>query len=183
MIAKMSQQLEDKRTHHVHCQYGANEYFAYYKKHGGTLDRHQFGCILKDLNLAIAEQILSGYAFKMPARMGALVLTKRKEIVTIKDGKVVTNKRIDFKETLKMWAEFPETKEAKQVVRYLNKHTNGYIYSIAYNRGYATFTNKSVYSVQVNRYIKRKLAKNLFAGFEIEALVEKPRFNNGYELK
>jgi len=168
------------RNHRIHCQYGANEYFAYYKKHGGELDRHQFGCILKDLNLAIAEQILSGYAFKMPSRMGALAITKRKEVVTIKDGKVVTNKRIDFPATLKMWEEYPETKEAKQVVRFLNKHTQGYIYSIAYNRAYATFRNKSVYCVQVNRYIKRKLAKNLFAGFEIDALVEKPRTTNGY---
>lgn len=176
----MSQQLEDKRVHKIHCQYGANEYFAYYKKHGGELDRHQFGCILKDLNLAIAEQILTGYAFKMPSRMGALAITKRKEVVTIKDGRVVTNKRIDFPATLKMWEEYPETKEAKQVVRFLNKHTQGYIYSIAYNRAYATFKNKSVYCVQVNRYIKRKLAKNLFAGFEIDALVEKPRTTNGY---
>lgn len=168
------------RNHRIHCQYGANEYFAYYKKHGGTLDRHQFGCILKDLNLAIAEQILTGYAFKMPSRMGALAITKRKEVVTIKDGRVVTNKRIDFPATLKMWEEYPETKEAKQVVRFLNKHTQGYIYSIAYNRAYATFKNKSVYCVQVNRYIKRKLAKNLFAGFEIDALVEKPRTTNGY---
>jgi len=161
----------DSRIHRVHCQYGANEYFAYYKKHGGELDRHQFGCILKDLNLAIAEQILSGYAFKMPSRMGILAVTRRKEVVTIKDGKVVTNKRIDFPATLKMWEEYPETKEAKQVVRFLNKHTNGYIYSIAYNRSHATFRNKSVYCIQVNRYIKRKLAKKLFNGFELEALI------------
>ena len=89
MTTPMETTTTTSRNHRIHCQFGANEYFAYYKKHGGELDRHLFGCILKDLNLAIADQILSGYAFKMPARMGALVLTKRKEIVTIKDGKVV----------------------------------------------------------------------------------------------
>ena len=165
------------RNHKIHCSYGSNDYFIYYKQHGGTLDRHVFGLILKDLNLLIADEILSGYSFKMPARMGVLAVTKRKEFVAFKDGKAVTNRPIDFPATLKMWEDFPETKEKKQLVRFLNKHTNGYIYKIAYNRSYATFRNKSVYSCQINRYVKRKLAKNIFAGFEIEALVESPRYS------
>ena len=75
-----------------------------------------------------------------------------------------------------MWKDFPETKDDGQLVRFLNKHTNGYIYKVAYNRGYATFKNKSVYSCQVNRYVKRKLAKNIFAGFELDALVQSPKY-------
>ena len=166
-----------QRVHKIHSSYGANDYFTYYTKHGGLLDRHQFGCILKDLNLSIADKVLEGYSFKMPSRMGVLAVTKKKEFVNFKEGKAVTNRPIDFKATMAMWEEYPETKEDKQLVRYLNKHTNGYIYKVAYNRAYATFKNKSVYSCQINRYVKRKLAKNIFAGFELEALVEKPRYS------
>lgn len=180
----MTQQITPKqRNHKVHCSYGANEYYVYYKQHGGQLSRSDFGAVLKDLNLLIADKILEGYYFKMPARMGALAVTKKKEFIAFKEGRAVTNRPIDFPATLKMWEEYPETKETKQLVRHLNKHTNGYIYKVAYNRPYATFKNKSVYNCQINRYMKRKLAKNIFAGFEIEALVQKPRFTNGYEPK
>lgn len=161
----------DTRNHKIHSDYGANEYYTNYVKHGGKLTRSQFGKILKDLNLKIAEQILSGYSFKMPSRMGALTVTKKKEIIGIKDGNVFTNRPVDIKATMKLWDECPEAKAEKKLVRFINKHTNGYIYKIAYNRFYATFKNKSAYSIQVNRWLKRGLAKKIFAGFELDELV------------
>jgi len=81
---------QQTRNHKVHSHFGANEYYAYYVKNGGTLTRKQFGDILKDLNLSIAEQILDGYSFKMPSRIGVLSVTKKKEFVDFKDGKAVT---------------------------------------------------------------------------------------------
>ena len=166
--------MTQTRTHKVKSHFGANEYFVYYKKNGGLLDRKTFGLVLKDLNLSIAEQILDGYTFKLPSRMGLLAVTKKKEFVDYKDGKAVTNRPIDFKSTMDLWEKYPEAKEQKKLVRYLNKHSNGYIYKIAFNRFYATFKNKSVFSIQVNRWMKRGLAKKIFAGFELDALVEKP---------
>jgi hypothetical protein len=175
--------MTQTRNHKIHSHFGANEYYTFYVKQGGTLSRRQFGEILKDLNYSIGEQILSGYSFKLPCRMGVLAVTKKKEFVDYKEGKAVTNRPIDFKATMEMWEKYPEAKEQKKLVRHLNKHTNGYIYKIAFNRFYATFKNKSVYSVQVNRWIKRGLAKKIFGGFELDALVEKPKYSNGYEPK
>lgn len=169
---------QQTRNHKVHSDFGANEYYNYYIANGGVLSRRQFGDILKELNTAIAWQILDGYSFKMPSRMGVLAVTKKKEFVDFKDGKAVTNRPIDFASTMKLWEEYPEAKEQKKLVRFLNKHTNGYIYKIAYNRFYATFKNKSAYTVQVNRFLKRGLAKKIFAGFELDALVEKPKYSN-----
>ena len=171
------------RNHKIHSHFGANEYYTNYVAQGGTLSRRDFGRILKDLNNAIAEKILEGYSFKMPLRMGVLAVTKKKEFVDFKDGKAVTNRPIDFASTMKLWEEHPEAREQKKYVRYLNKHTNGYIYKIAYNRFYATFRNKAAYSVQVNRGMKRGLAQKIFAGFELDELVEKPKFTNGSKLK
>ncbi len=170
---------EDIRIHHIKSHYGTNDFYRYYVKNGGTLSRGLYGDILRDLNLLIGEQILCGYSFKMPARMGVLAVTKKKEFVDFKDGRAVTNRPIDFKSTLEMWEKYPETKEQKKLVRFLNRHTNGYIYKIAYNRHYATFKNKSVFSFQINRWLKRGLAKKIFAGLELDQLVEKPRYSNG----
>lgn len=167
-----------QRNHKIKCHYGSNDFYAYYQKMGGILCRKQFGDILKKMNQMISEKILEGYSFKMPCRMGVLAVTKKKEFLDIKDGKAVTNRPIDFKSTLELWEKYPEAKEEKKLVRFLNKHSNGYIYKIAFNRFYATYKNKSVYSVQVNRQIKRNLAQKIFSGFELDALVEKPKYSH-----
>jgi len=67
------------RNHNIHSHFGANDFHRYYKRHGGTLDRKQIGFVLKNMNLKIADEILKGYSFKMPSRMGILAITKKKE--------------------------------------------------------------------------------------------------------
>ncbi len=158
------------RNHKIHSHFGANDFYEYYKENEGTLARKDFGAVLKSINLKIAEQILDGYSFKMPFSMGILSLSRRKEFIGYKDGKAVTNRPIDFKSTIELWNSNPEAKEQKKLVRFLNKHTNGWIYKVAYNKHYATYTNKTVYAVQINRTINRTLAKKLFNGFQIEQL-------------
>ena len=171
----------DTRTHKVHSHFGSDEYYRYYVKNGGILPRGLFGEILREMNLKIADKILDGYSFKMPARMGVLCVTKSKAFLNYEDGEVKTNRPIDFKSTLDLWEKNPEAKAQKKLVRFLNKHTNDYIYRIYFNRFFATFKNKSVYSLQVNRWMKRELAKRIFAGFELDALVEKPVYGDKYK--
>lgn len=171
----------DTRNHKVHSHFGTDEYYRYYVKNGGKLPRGLFGEILRDMNLLIANKILEGYSFKMPSRMGVLSVTKTKAFLNYEDGEVKTNRPIDFKSTMDLWEKNPDAKAQKKLVRFLNKHTNDYIYKIYYNRFFATFRNKSVYSIQVNRWMKRELAKRIFAGFELDALVEKPVYGDKYK--
>ena len=161
------------RNHVIHSHFGANDFYRYYKNNGGTLSRLAFGNILKSINLKLADKILEGYSFKMPSRMGILAVTRKKEFVGFKDGKAITNRPIDYYSTIKLWNENPEAKAQGKLVRFLNKHTNGWIYKIAYNKYYANYKNKSVYSLQINRKIKRQLAKNIFSGFQLDELVTK----------
>lgn len=161
------------RNHRIHSHFGANEYYIYYKRNGGNLTRRQFGNILRSINLKIADKILEGYSFKMPSRMGILAVTRKKEFVGFKDGKAITNRPIDYRATNELWNNNPEAKAQGKLVRFLNKHTNGWIYKVAYNKYYANYKNKSVYSLQINREIKRQLAKNIFNGFQLDELVKK----------
>lgn len=158
------------RNHRVHSHFGTNDYFRYYKQNGGTISRREFGDVLKDINLKLADKILEGYSFKMPFRMGILSVTRKKEFIGFKDGKAVTNRPIDYKSTIELWNSNPQAKEDGKLVRFLNKHTNGWIYKINYNKYYANYKNKSVYSLQANRKIKRQLAKNIFSGFQLDEL-------------
>lgn len=156
------------RNHQIHSHFGSNEFYLYYKKNGGKLSRREFGKVLKSINLKLAAKILEGYSFKMPARMGILTITRKKEFVGFKEGRAITNRPIDYYSTNKLWAENPEAKKQGKLVRFLNKHTNGYIYKVAYNKYYANYKNKAVFSLQVNRAIKRQLARNIFNGFQLD---------------
>lgn len=161
------------RNHKIHSDFGSGDFYHYYKDNGGELPRSSFGRILKNINLGLAEKILDGYSFKMPFRMGIISVTRKKEFIGYKDGKAVTNRPIDYKSTIEMWNANPGAKEQGKLVRFLNKHTNGWIYKIAYNKVYANYKNKSVFSLQINRKIKRKLAENIFGGFQLDELVIK----------
>ena len=160
----------DTRVHKIISHYGTNDYYKYYRETGGTLSRKDFGKVLREFNLKIAEEILNGYIYKMPQRMGTLAVSRKKEFVGLKEGKPITNRPIDFKSTLEMWEANPEAKAMGKLVRFLNKHTDGWIYKVAYNKFTANYKGKSVYSLQVNRWIKRALAKKIFAGFKLEQL-------------
>jgi len=159
------------RNHKIHSHFGANDFYRYYVSNGGELSRAAFGRILKKINLALSSKILDGYSFKMPSRMGILSVTRKKEFIGFKDGKAVTNRPIDYKSTIDLWNSNPEAKAEKKLVRFINKHTNGWIYKIAYNKNYANYKNKSVYSLQINRDIKRTLASKIFGGFQLDELV------------
>lgn len=164
--------MQTNRNHKIHSHFGANDYYQYYRQQGGTVSRSQFGIILKSINLIIADKILEGYSFKMPSRMGILAVTKKKEYVGFKEGKAVTNRPIDYRATLDLWEKNPQAKEERKLVRFINKHTNGWIYKVSYNKYYANYKNKTTFSLQINRKIKRQLAKNIFGGFQIDELVK-----------
>lgn len=170
---------QQTRNHKIKSHYGANEYFIDYKKNGGTVDRRTFGIVLESINSKIGEEILNGYSFKIPSRLGVLAVTKKKEFIVLNDeGKVVTNRPVDFKSTMELWAKDPQAKAEKKLIRFLNKHTGGYIFSFRFNKSYATFKNKTVYNLNINRELKRTLAKRIFNGFDINELVSKPRYAN-----
>ena len=106
------------RNHKIKSHFGANDYYLFYKQNGGKLSRHTFGRVLRSINLKIADKILDGYSFKMPARMGILTLSRKKEFIGFKDGKAITNRPIDYCTTLKLWNENPVAKEQKKYVHF-----------------------------------------------------------------
>lgn len=160
-----------QRNHKVKSHFGVVNYYTYYVDNGGTLTRTQFSNILRNINKAVSEKVLDGYVFKMPSRLGIIKLSKKKEWVGMKDGKAVTNRPIDYRATKILWDSDPEAKEQKKLVRFINKHTGGWIYKIMWDRFTANFVNKAVYTMQVNRTLKRELAKRIFEGFTIENAV------------
>ena len=108
-----------------------------------TLRQADFVNIISDFNRVVAEKLLEGKEFQMPAGMGRIKILKSK------DGKPKTVvSAID-------WA---ETNKLGKVVHFRNQHSDGYRYKIKWEISGAG-TNSSKYYLIPCRALKRGLAK------------------------
>jgi len=129
-----------------------------YSKYCTTLD---------SINKKLREEILlNSFDFNLPFRMGMLGIRKRKLTPYInKKGEVVNPLPVDWKSTLDLWAEDPEAKAKKKLVRHYNEHTKGFIAEWYYSVAKATFKWKSGYSFIPCRTAKIELSKVLKAEY------------------
>lgn len=139
------------------------------------LTQTQYSFILKMFNEAIGhELIFNNFNFKMPYRLGNLVILKNKpKIYVDKDDKVINCLPVDWKETLKLWEEDPKAKLEKKLIRCVNEHFNGYVAKFKYDRSNARYANKTVYNFIPCRTLKIALAK----------AVKNPNINIDFYLK
>lgn len=125
-----------------------------------NVDEHTFGQIIKTVNGLLAERVINGLEVNLPSKMGKLELRKFKTKVKLKDGKIVTNKPIDWRETLNLWEEDEEAKKNKTLVR----HDTDFVYRIVYKVDSANYKNKSFYKLSLSRRYKRTITKNIKKG-------------------
>jgi hypothetical protein len=125
------------------------------------LTQTEYSNILTEFNEAIGrELIFNAFNFKLPYRLGNLVILKNKaKIYVDEDDNVVNCLPVDWKETLLLWEENPIAKQQKKLVRCLNDHFNGYVAKFKYNKASARYNNKSAYSFIPCRTLKIALAK------------------------
>ena len=108
-----------------------------------TVRRADFVRIISDFNKVVAEKLLEGKEFAMPAGMGKLVIFKSKD-----NKSKTTTSAIDWEATNKLG----------KVVYFRNQHSDGYRYKIKWAYGKPT-KNAAKYYLVPCRALKRNLAK------------------------
>lgn len=105
-----------------------------------------FRAICEDANKELSNEILEGYFFKMPYRLGTLRIKKRKiDINNLKPDFGLFNKS-----------------EENYKNKHLNEHSNNYYVRYYWTKRVETLIkNKSVYSYIPTRANKRELAKRI----------------------
>jgi hypothetical protein len=119
----------------------------------------------------IQEEVISNrFDFDIPYDLGMLGIRKFKPKLGLdSNGKLINKLPVNPRATIELWNSNPEAKEKKVLVRYTNKHTNGYVFTIHYFKKYkAKFKNKTLYSFETVRNFKQKLKKKAELGI-IEA--------------
>ena len=151
------------RNHKVKSHYGMDDYYKHYKKNTrNAVDSKTHRNVLREMNKTLGNELATiGYEIKLPKRMGIIRLHKTKSKCWFDKGKLKTNKPVDFKTTIELWNRNPAAKAKKTLVRYENAHSDGYTFKIFYSKKSANYKNKSIYQIQVNRQVKRKLNESI----------------------
>lgn len=140
------------------------------KKYGLTYP--EVSAIVKRYHQLAREDLAMGEPVYLQNRLGNLRLTKEKREVRLdKEGKIINNLPINRYETFKLWREKPELKQ-KTYVRFVNKHSDGFVFKFSYQRSKANFKFKNVYNFKFNSTLKKMLHKNIMEK-KVEAYINK----------
>lgn len=158
--------VTESRNHKVKNSWGVYDAYKWIRKHqwfniGRPLLEHEFYSIIRTVNKILAEYIEEGMAVKLPCRMGELALRKAKNFIKLEDGKLITNKPVDWDRTLKLWCEDKQAYTDKILVR---DDKSKYTYRIVYIKYKANYNNKLYMEFKPNRVIKRTVTTKLNNG-------------------
>lgn len=154
--------VEGPRRHKINNSLGTYDAYKYIRKNkwfdiGRPLKEYEFYAIVRSVNNYLAEELLKGKDIILPHRLGKLELRKYDTDISIKNGVIKTNLPIDWDRTLKLWSEDEESYKERTLVKMEEKE----IFKVFYNKRTANFSNKSFYTFEVNRDLKRRLKQKI----------------------
>lgn len=155
----------DKKHYGINKCHGIKEAFRWVRKNkwlniGEPVDECLFYEVVRRVNNEMVKAILNSDEVIFPYRMGRLLLVGKDSFLGYFNGKVVTNRGIDWKETLKLWYEDEECERKSVFVR----HDVDSKYRLLFDRKYARFNNRSFYHFRTNRSLKKKIVEIIKEG-------------------
>lgn len=150
--------VNDKRSHKIKGSLGVRDAFMWCRKNKLFREKtteKEFYSIIRTVNKLMAAHLAGGHDLKFPQKMGQLEVRKYSPYVRFEDGKVKTNRGIDWKATLLLWSEDEESRENKVLIRTEDKEA----FVVFYNKMLANYKNKTLYKFKPNRDLAIKIRK------------------------
>lgn len=150
------------KTMEIKNSYGVHDYMKFYRKTRPrskeyVLTPQQYYKIVRTIGLKISEVLATGQPIDFPERMGRVTVRRYEAKLEFKNGKLVTSLPIDWKRTLMLWYEDSESKKKKTLIRCEDTD----MYRFIYIKMLAAYNNKNYYEFKFNRFLKKKLIKNI----------------------
>lgn len=125
-----------------------------------TITPQLYRKILTSINSLLLEAILHGEDIQLPLNFGILYARQKKVYTSLdENGKLKTNRALNWQETLKLWYEDKEARESKQVVYQDNCKAKPY-----FNILFGDFHNRSFLYLLPNTIRIREATKRLKDG-------------------
>lgn len=117
-------------------------------------NEHILSTIIRSIHEILSDDLAKGIPISLP-NLGTFYITAPELYYYRKDGKLHTNRNIDWFATHKLWYEDKEAAEEKILIRYNNKEN----FHITWDRG--KFHNCKFYKFRAHRSLKAKLKENI----------------------
>tara|TARA_R110000796_G_scaffold236214_1_gene355466 strand:+ start:35727 stop:36227 length:501 start_codon:yes stop_codon:yes gene_type:complete len=165
-------------TNKINSHYGITDYYNNYIKQNPNdpITKKEFKKVFTLFNKELVKEIIDKGKVKLPKRFGQIEIIKKKRGVYLnKDGVVINNKPVNWKATNELWKSSPEAKENKILLRHDNKHTDGYVFRVFYNKQIAKYKNKSIYFFKPVRDFSRGINKRIkdYSKSKFDAYIKK----------
>lgn len=157
--------VNEPRKHKINNSVGSYDAYKWIRKNkwldiGQPISEHDFYTIVRRINDYLAECLSNGQDIVLPHKLGRLEIRKFGAKIELKGNTVKTNLPVDWDKTLKLWFEDEEAYKKRTLIKMEEKE----IFRVFYNRSRADYENKSFYSFEVNRDLKRRLKHNIKNG-------------------
>lgn len=173
---KITRRVHDRRKVTITGSYGVYDVYKWLRKNkwldiGRPLKEAEFYRIIRRYHELLGEVILSGVSVYLPARMGMIELRRKPRIVSLIDGKVVTNLPIDWNSTINLWYEDEECRNNHVI---LHKEKEGDMHNLVYSNFESNYPNKSFFEMRFGRTLmERKKRKEATEGLNSIFLLRK----------
>lgn len=151
--------VKNKREHKIKNSFGVRDAFKLCKKeklfNNNIVTEKDFYSIIRTVNNLIAQELINGNDVRLPQRMGQLEIRKYDTYVKFVEGKLKTNRGIDWQATLKLWYDDEEAKDSKMLVKTEDKE----VFKVFYNKMIANFINKTIYQFKPHRELMLSVRK------------------------
>lgn len=152
--------VSEKRNHKIKGSVGIKRILKYCNDNNWfgnkvSAREKEFSRIVSCVNALMAQELLNGNEIILPCKMGALEIRKFGTYVKFVDGKVKTNRGINWKETLQLWYEDEEAKKNKTLLKMEDKE----VFTLHYNRIGANYNNKIFYKFKPHRILSTAIRR------------------------
>lgn len=145
--------------------------YVYYRLKDTGITYKQVSDVLTRYQGLLAKDIENGKLVVFREGLGSLQLSKIKRTIEVdEDGNIINNMPIDINRTMKFWKEHPEHKN-KKYIRFINEHSDGYLFSLDYRFKRSSFRLRSFYTFKKNSTMTSNLSKNIKEG-KVDAIIK-----------
>lgn len=147
----------------IPAHYGMSDFYKYYKEHSeDPVSPSVYNKVVSLFNEKVIDEIINkSKVYTIPFLRLKIGIRKSKPKIKFKDGVVVNGNPVDWVTTKKLWETDEEAKKNKTLVRFLNKHTFGYVFKIHALKFAARFKDKALFRFKPNRKFQRDLSKRI----------------------
>lgn len=168
------------KTKKIRNSWGVYDYYKYYRTHRPNEHKYVlyecvYFAIIRKVNKILADEICKGFDVELPHRLGILRPVKRETRTWEHNGKLRTNKLVDWDKTLELWYNDEQAYKNKYLIYRDVKDVPKCIY----DKRTAIFKNKYYYEYSPCRDLKLKLIKSFNTkALELESIFNRAKFND-----